>query len=156
LRIGNTRLHASAEWFDATAPYVVIQGEDFVSQAPAEVIPVDAVQELAEVVNWGAGVEHAISPSVSAYASYSTDNSGLNEDIERAGLSALPLDISLISAGSDFVLGPARFTLGLGYAWGEKLDEVLTDALQQDDPDFEAIFVYRSMRVIFGFEIGIN
>ncbi|MCZ6916540.1 MAG: hypothetical protein O7I93_07175 [Gemmatimonadetes bacterium] len=156
LRIGKTRLHASAEWFEATAPYVVIQGEDFVSQAPAQVVPVDAVQELAEVLNWGAGLEHAISPSVSAYASYSTDNSGLSEDIERAGLSALPLDISLISAGSDFVLGPARFTLGLGYAWGRKVDQALTDVLQQEDPNFEAVFVYRSIRVIFGFEIGIN
>jgi hypothetical protein len=134
----------------------VIQGEGFVSQAPAEVIAVDAVQELAEVLNWGAGLEHVVSPSVSAYLSYSTDNSGLTTDVERAGLSALPLDITSLSAGSDFVLGPARFTLGLGYAWGRKVDRGLTDALQQDDPNFEAVFVYRSIRVIFGFEIGID
>ena len=134
----------------------MIQGEEFVAQAPAVVVPVDAVQELAEVLNWGAGLEHAISPRVTAYASYSTDNSGLSDDIERAGLSVLPFDIALISAGTDFVLGPARFTLGLGYAWGDKVDQALTDALQQGDPDFEATFVYRSLRVIFGFEIGVN
>ena len=43
-----------------------------------------------------------------------------------------------------------------GYAWGEKVDQELTDVLQEEDADFEATFVYRSMRVIFGFEIGID
>ena len=156
LQIGGTRLHASAEWYDAIAPYVVIQGEEFVAQVPAEVIPVDAVQELGEVFNWGAGLEHALSSNVSAYLSYSTDNSGLTEDIERAGLSELPFDINAISAGTDFGVGSARFTLGLGYSWGSKVDQELTDVLQEDDADFEATFVYRSMRVIFGFEIGID
>ncbi len=156
LRIGGTRLHASAEWYDAIAPYVVIQGEEFVAQEPAEVMGVDAVQALGEVFNWGAGLEHALSPNVSGYLSFSMDNSGLTEDVVRAGLSELPIDINSISAGTDFGVGSARFTLGLGYAWGQKVDQRLTDILQEEDADFEATFVYRSMRVIFGFEIGID
>lgn len=156
LRIGRTRLHASAEWYDAIAQYVVIQGEEFVAQQPAQIVPVDAVQASAEVLNWGAGLEHALSPNLSAYLSYSTNKSGLTDDIERASLSALPMDIGSISAGTDFGIGPARFTLGLGYAWGRKVDEGLTDVLREEDADFEATFVYRSIRVIFGFEIGID
>jgi predicted porin len=153
-RIGGTRIHASAEWYDAIASYVVIQGEDFVSQEPEEVIEVDAVQALDEVLNWGVGIEHAFSRRFSAYASYYTDNSGLNSD-KRVSLSVLPFDIQTVSAGTDFVISSARFTLGFGYGWGEKVDQNLTDALQQEDEGFEATFIFRSIRLIFGFEIGI-
>ncbi|MCZ6918244.1 MAG: hypothetical protein O7I93_15830, partial [Gemmatimonadetes bacterium] len=156
VRIGATQLHASGDWSDAFAPYGVIQGEEFVAQQPATIVPVAVEQALAEAFNWSAGLEHALSPNLSAYMSYSTDNSGLTDDIERASLSVLPIDIRSISAGTDFGIGSARFTLGLGYAWGRKVDERLTDALQEDDADFEATFVYRSMRVIVGFEIGID
>jgi hypothetical protein len=156
LRLGSTRLHGSAEWFDAIPPYVVIQGEDFVSQEPAEVVAVDAVQEMGEVLNWGIGVEHRVSQRVSGYVSYMADKSGLSEDIERAGLSTLPIDISTVTGGADFAVGAARFTLGFGYGWGREIDQQLTDILQQEDEDFEATFVYRSMRFIFGFEIGLR
>ena len=156
MRIGGTRLHASAEWYDAIAPYVVLQGEEFVAQRPAQIVLLDAVQALEEVLNWGAGLEHLLSPTLSAYLSYSTNKSGFTDDIERANLSALPMDIRAISAGTDFGIGSARFTLGLGYAWGRKVDEKLTNILREEDADFEATFVYRSMRVIFGFEIGID
>jgi len=154
-RIGGARIHASAEWYDAIAQYVVIQGEDFVSQEPEEVVAVDAVQQLDEVFNWGAGVEHAFSSRVSGYVSYYTDNSGLTDQVERASLSALPIDIQTITAGADFTVGSARFTLGIGYGWGRKIDELLTSALRQEDQEFEATFVYRSVKAIFGFEIGI-
>jgi hypothetical protein len=156
LRLGRTRVHASGEWFGAIPAYVVIQGEDFVSQEPEEVLPVDAVQETAEVLNWGVGVEHAFSARVSGYVSYAADNSGLTDEIERAGLSTLPIDISTVTAGTDFAVGSARFTLGFGYGWGSKVDQKLTDVLQQEDADFEATFVYRSMRFIFGFEVGLR
>ncbi len=155
LRFGGTRLHASAEWFEAIDPYVVMQGEDFITQEPEEVMSVDAVQALDEVLNWGVGLEHDFSPGLSAYLSYYTDNSGLTDEVERAGLSAIPIDISTVTVGTAFAVSSARFTLGFGYGWGSKVDQRLTDVLGDEDEDFEATFVYRSMRLIFGCEIGI-
>jgi hypothetical protein len=155
VRLGSTRLHASAEWFDAIPAYVVIQGEEFVTQEPEALQTVDAVQQLDEVLNWGAGVEHSFSARFSAYASYYTDNSGLSDNIERSGLSILPIDIQTVTVGSDFVISSARFTLGVGYGWGKKLDQNLTDALKGEDEEFAATFTYRNIRLIFGFEIGI-
>ncbi len=155
-RIGRTRVHASGEWYDAIEPYVVMQGEDFIAQQPTEVISVDAVQGLDEVFNWAVGLEHAFSPKVSGYVSYYLDASGLTDEIERAGLSTLPLDISTASFGADFIVGPARLTLGAGYGWGSKVDQRLTDLLREEDEDFEATFVYRSFRFLFGFEIGVS
>jgi len=155
VRLGSTRLHASAEWFDAIPAYVVIQGEEYLTQEPEELRTAVAVQQLDEVFNWGAGLEHAFSARFSAYASYYVDNSGLNDNFERANLSILPIDIQTITVGSDFVVSSARFTLGVGYGWGKKLDQNLTDALKGEDEEFAATFAYRNIRLIFGFEIGI-
>jgi hypothetical protein len=154
LRLGNTRLHGSAEWFDAVAPYVVMQGQDFVAQLPADTLSLDAVHAVDEVLNWAVGVEHMFSPSLSAYVSYATDESGLTENVQRAGLSILPITINTVTVGADFGVGAVRFTLGVGYGWGSEVDQELTDLLNQNDPSFEATYVYRSMRLIFGFEIG--
>ena len=155
VRFGDTRLHASAEWYDAVPAYVVIQGEEYVTQQPEEMRTPAPEQQLDEVFNWGAGVEHAFSSRFGVYASYFTDNSGLTEDSERSSLSILPMDIQTITVGSDFAVSTARFTLGVGYGWGSKVDQVLTDALKQEAEDFTATFAYRNIRLIFGFEIGI-
>jgi hypothetical protein len=153
-RLGSTRLHASGEWFQAIDPYFVMQGQDFVAQQPADTFAVDAVQAMDAVLNWAVGVEHAFSQKVSAYVSYLADNSGLTDNVQRAGLSILPIDISTVTAGADFGVGILRFTLGFGYGWGSKVDQQLTDLINQNDPDFEATYVYRSMRFIFGIEVG--
>jgi hypothetical protein len=155
-RIGNSHLHASGEWYDAIEPYVVMQGEDFVAQEPPEVISVDAVQALDDVFNWGVGLEHTFSPKLTGYLSYYLDVTGLTDEIDRAGLSTMPLDVNTVTLGTDFMVSSARLTLGVGYGWGSKADQALTDLLSQEDPDYEAKFVYRSFRFLFGFEIGVN
>ena len=154
IRIGNGRLHASAEWFDEIPPYFVMQGEDFVGQEPPATFTVDAVQALDQVFNWGAGVEYGFTPGLIGYVSYYLDSSGFTDKVERAALSVLPMDINTVTAGAEFRVGIARFTLGAGYGWGSKVDQELTNVLADNDQDFEATFVFRSIRLIFGFEIG--
>jgi hypothetical protein len=90
---------------------------------------------------------------VSAYASYYLDASGLTE---MADLSAMPLDVNTVTVGTDFTVSSALLTLGIGYGWGSKVDRALTDLLSEEDEDFEATFVYRSFRFLFGFEIGVG
>ena len=50
----------------------------------------------------------------------------------------------------------ARLTLGIGYGWGREIDKELTDLLQEEKEDFEATYVYRSIKFPFGFEIGVG
>jgi hypothetical protein len=156
-RIGGARVHGSFEWFDKVESYFVMQGEDVRALEPADqIIPVDAVQEQDEVLNWALGLEYAFSPKVNAYLSYYTDNSTLTDEVERAGLGVLPFNISNVNLGTDFVVKSARLTLGFGFGWGSKLDQNLTDLLRQEDPDFVATYVFRSMKLLFGFEIGVG
>jgi len=156
-RIGAARLHGSLEWFDKVDPYVVIQGTEIQAQEPeTESTVLDAVQEQTSVTNWGLGLEYALNETFSGYVSYYMDNSNLDDDIERAGLSILPIDITTLTVGTDFVLRTARFTLGIGYGWGSEIDRELTDVLRREDADFQATYVYRSIKLLFGFEIGVG
>ena len=151
------RLHGSLEWFDSIDPYVVIQGEEIRAQEPdsrTEVL--DAVHEQVEALNWALGVEYRLSDTFTGYVSYYRDNSTLDDDIEQAGLSIIPIDISNLTVGTDFVVRSARLTLGLGYGWGSEVDQELTDLLREEKEDFEATYVYQSLRLLFGFEIGVD
>lgn len=69
---------------------------------------------------------------------------------------SIPIDISTITVGTDFVLRSARLTLGIGYGWGSEVDSELTDLLKEEKEDFEATYVYRSIKLLFGFEIGVG
>lgn len=156
-RLGPARIHGSLEWFDKIAPYVVIQGDSLYAQEPeGEGIVLDAVHEQTEALNWGLGLEYTLSDTFTGYLSYFVDNSTLDDDIERSGLSIIPIDISTITVGTDFVVRSARLTLGVGYGWGSEVDRELTDLLKEEKEDFEATYVYRSIRLLFGFEIGVN
>jgi hypothetical protein len=136
---------------------VVIQGDSLYAQEPeGEGFILDAVHEQTEALNWGLGLEYTLSDTFTGYLSYFVDNSTLDDDIERAGLSIIPIDISTITVGTDFVVRSARLTLGIGYGWGSEVDRELTDLLQEEKEDFEATYVYRSIKLLFGFEIGVG
>ena len=156
-RVGPARVHGSVEWFDKVDRYVVIQGDSLYAQEPeGEGFVLDAVHEQTAVTNWGVGLEYAISETFTGYLSYFSDGSALDEDLQRTGLSILPIDIQTLTVGTDFVLRSARLTLGIGYGWGSEIDRGLTDLLKREDEDFEATYVYRSVKLLFGFEIGVG
>ena len=135
----------------------MIQGEEIQAQEPEDrTLVLDAVHEQTEVLNWALGAEYDLSETFTGYLSYYRDNSTLDDDIERAGLSILPIDINNVTVGTDFVVRTARFTLGIGFGWGSEIDRELTNLLRGEDEDFEATYVYRSIKLLFGFEIGVG
>ncbi len=155
-QIGKARLNASGEWFDKIDPYVVMQGEEFISQEPEEVVTFDVVQAMDEVINWALGVEYAFKESVVGYASFATDNTGFTSEIERADLSIGDFDLYSAFLGADFIVKSARLTVGAGYGWGSAPAPRVTDVLGGADDGFDAKFVYSRFRVLFGFELGVN
>ena len=155
--LGRARIHGSLEWFDRIDPYAVIQGDSITAQEPeTESGRLDAVQEQNEVLNWALGLEYAFTASFSLYLSYFTDRSAIDQDTERASLSIVPIDISTVTLGADFPVGPALLTLGAGYGWGSEVGRELTNLIQPGDEGFEATYVYRSIKLLFGFEIGVG
>ncbi len=153
-QIGNARINASGEWFDAIDPYVVMEGEEFVAQAPAEVQSFDVVQAVDDIFNWAVGVGYSLTESIVGYGSFATDYAGVTDDIERADLSIQPFDLFSAFFGTEFVVERARVTLGAGYGWGNHPADRITNLL--GDEDIEANYVYRRFRVLFGFELVTN
>lgn len=156
-RIGKGQLHASAEYFDEVAPYRVLDTEPFQAIEPPEVtITPNVVHSAEDVLNWAVGGEYQFSSGFHGYASFFTDNSALVDDLSQSALSVVPVDISTITAGVKFTVGSALFTIGGGYGWGSTVDDQLTGLLPDENSDLEAKYVYNSIRLLFGFEIGVN
>jgi hypothetical protein len=152
--IGKARINASGEWFDAIDPYTVMAGEEFVSQVPAEVRRFDVVQEVDDVLNWAVGVGYSLTESIIGYASFATDNSAVNDEIESADLSLAPVDLYSAFLGTEFQVRLARVTVGAGYAWGNRPAPTITDLIGEEG--IEAQYVYHRLRLLFGFELATN
>jgi hypothetical protein len=153
-QIGKARINASGEWFDAIGPYTVMKGEEFVTQVPAGVQRFDVVQELDDVLNWAVGVGYSLTESIIGYGSFATDFAAVSDDIERAELSITPVDLYSAFVGTEFLVERARVTLGAGYGWGSEPADRITDLI--GDEDFEANYVFKRVRVLFGFELVTN
>ena len=153
-QIGNARINASAEWFDAIEPYVVMEGEDFVSQVPAEVTSFDVVQATGDVLNWAVGVGYTLTESIIGYGSFATDYTSVTDDIERADLSISAVDLYSAFLGAEFIVALAQVTLGVGYAWGSRVADHITDLI--GDENIQARYVYDRFRLLFGFELASN
>jgi hypothetical protein len=156
-RIGNGVLHASAEYFDEVAPYRVLDVEPFQAIQPDDVtVSPNPVHSAKDVLNWAIGGEYEFTPGLKGYMSFFTDDSALVDDQTQSALSAVPVDISTITAGVKFTVSSALFTIGGGYGWGSKVDDQLTGLLPDEEADLEAKYVYSNFRVLFGFEIGVD
>ncbi|MEJ2547496.1 MAG: hypothetical protein P8125_06720 [Gemmatimonadota bacterium] len=155
-QIGKARLSASGEWFDSIDPYVVMQGEDFVQQKPTQSVTFDVVQSLDDVFNWGLGVDYAFQERLTGYASFSTDASGFTDKVERADLSLNTLDLYSVFVGADFRIQRTRWTLGLGYGWGSKPSPELSNILPGAEGELDPKYVYSRLRLLFGFELGVD
>lgn len=155
-QIGKARINASGEWFDKIDPYVVMQGEESIQQEPPQPITFDVVQSMDEVFNWGLGLEYAFKETFSGYASFATDASGFTDEVERADLSLNTLDLYSAFLGADFRVKSARLTVGLGYGWGSAPAPELTDILPDEDLELDPRYVYSRLRILFGFELGVD
>ncbi len=148
--------HFSAEWFDALDPYVVMQGEDWEAQKPAdEIRTLESIHEQKSIINWSVGLQYTVKPKLNLYTSYYIDNSTRDDAIERADLSTSSFNINNLSLGTNFHIGGIRFDLGVGYSWGEKLNERLSEIFSGTDEDIEVSFVYKSIKILFGIEVDL-
>jgi hypothetical protein len=153
-QIGDTRLHASGEWFDGIDPYLVMEGEEFVAQVPAVVGSVDVVQEVGDVFNWAVGLSYPLTELMSAYGSFASDKAAVTDDIERADLSIQAFDLYSAFLGTEFVVTRARVTLGAGYAWGNHPADRIADLI--GDEEVMPQYVYHRLSLLFGFELITN
>ncbi len=114
------RLYGSAEWFSSVEKYDVISGEDFIVQSTGESLPNKVTHELDSVLNYGLGIECTFNPNLKTYSSFTTDFSARKPGTDT-NLSVTDWNIYHIMGGATFKIKRYSFTLGLGYAFGNRL-----------------------------------
>ena len=153
----STRIHVSAEWFDAIDEYDVMDLESFRASPSDSVITPVLKEKLGSVLNWGVGLEHSFRSRTRAYASFVTDRSARTDESQ---LATTGFDIYHAATGGTFPAGRLDVTLGVSYGWGSEdvsqridLDPDEEDAVV--DPGRSVDLLYRGLTFIFGFRVGI-
>jgi hypothetical protein len=117
-RWGKTRLHASAEWYDAVQKFKILETTDFEAQSSGENVQNRVDHELKSIVNYGLGIEIYFKKKLNGYASFVTDYSAAVPGTET-NLSISFWDIYHLATGLAFTLGRSEFTVGVNYAFGK-------------------------------------
>jgi hypothetical protein len=149
-RIDDTRLYASAEWFQGEEEFAILDLAPFVGQSTGDTVVPRVTQRFHSVVNFGFGIEHAFGPTTRGYASFRTDQSAAIPEAED-DVSVSSWDIVFLTLGTSFRLANAEFTLGGGYGYGR---QVIPQGVPPGDggllPD-ELEIKYRNYRLFFAF-----
>lgn len=155
-RLGKTRIHLSAEWFDAVDQFTVLATKDFVAQSTGDTLSNPLTHELQEVLNYGIGIDFAMREHFTLYGSFATDFSGAVPGTET-NLAITKLDVYNVAAGAAFTVARWELTLGGAYAFGsDEFGRALNFAQSdEDNPVAESLrnanLSYRRIKLMFGF-----
>jgi hypothetical protein len=150
-----TRLHVSAEWYNGSNT-TVIRSSSFSPGQGLPDITMELQANLDDVINIGAGIEHALSDRTSLYGALSLDQSALAKPYDSRFASA-QWDLYHLTFGGATQLGASRVTGGIGYTWGGSDDYDLFDDFFPDNPAIapvESDLHYSRLTLLMGFEIG--
>ena len=158
LQLGGTRLHGSAEWFQAVDPFTALDAEGFIPQTGGEPLENDIVAEYASVFNWGLGLEQSIG-SAMLFLGVNTDRAAGNPDTPAVSTGSLTTyDLWHYSVGGSFRVGRSEFMLGLGFAGGSQPFPQVLDLGDLGDaielPTTEVDFRYRQWTIVLGYEFA--
>lgn len=160
---GRSRVHASAEWYDAVGSYDAIETEDFTSQSSQETVPFDILDERRSVWNFAVGVEHEFNSTLKAYGSVFTDKSSHPGRPGATDLSVSNWDVRVLTIGADLAIFGRHLTIGIGYGKGSSESDQLADIVLANQgliiqaqegligAPGETEFEYQVIRLIFGF-----
>lgn len=152
----NFRLYGSAEWFNSVGKYDVMRGEDFTVQSTGESLPNKVTHELDSVLNYGFGIEYTFNPNLKTYSSFTTDFSARRPGSDT-NLSVTDWNIYHIMGGTTFTIKGYSFTLGLGYAYGERLSRQRSEPIPPDVQERligvinRMEFTYSNFKFLIGF-----
>jgi hypothetical protein len=159
-RFGKTRLHFSAEWFDAVDKFTVLDTKDLVALTTDDTIAFALTHELDQILNYGIGIEQSFGERTTGFASFATDFSGVVSGTET-NLAITNWDIHHFAVGAAFTVGRWELTLGAAYAFGSEVIERSFNLPEVDDDSplverFRGSEVfYRRIKLLFGFSFEL-
>jgi len=155
-KIDKTHIFVSAEWYSGINKYDVITPVAFTSQIGGDTLYNGVTHELADVLNFGIGVQHTLNPDLSINASFSTDFSARVPGTDT-NLSMASWDIYNILVGASFRVLKSEFTVGIGYSYGEDSYDFSNMVILPIEDWYAKLsdikFKYQNIKFVFGFTI---
>ncbi|MCZ6704246.1 MAG: hypothetical protein O6940_14555 [Ignavibacteria bacterium] len=155
--VGDFKFHLSIEWYDAIDQYTVLDTQPYESQSSGESLTNDLTHEAQSVTNFGIGIDYFSSEKLILSAAFTTDFSARVPDTNTNLASASTWDLYHVSAGSTFIIGKSKFTLGVAVAVGSDTIENSIDLTPSQEDGVNNTRTnevnFNSIQVLFGFEI---
>jgi hypothetical protein len=158
LKIMDTNIYMSTEWFSGVQRFDVISPAEFESQIGGEILYNGVTHELQDVLNIGLGLQHSFNENISVNSSFTSDFSARAPGTET-NLSVASWDIFHFFIGASIKFQKSEFTLGVGYAFGTNSYELSkwrlsTNKFNSVNSELSEIdFKYQNYKIIFGFSI---
>jgi hypothetical protein len=158
LKVKDTNIYMSTEWFSAVQRFDVISPAEFESQIGGEILYNGVTHELQDVLNIGVGLQHTFNENISVNTSFTSDFSARVSGTEN-NLSVASWDIYHFILGTTVKFQKSEFTLGIGYAFGTNSYELSkwrlsTNKFNSVNSELSEIdFKYQNYKIIFGFSI---
>jgi hypothetical protein len=111
------------EWFDKVDKFTVLDPQDYIGQSSGDTLRRKVIQELADVLNFGVGLQVYLSEKFSGYGSLATDFSALGTEaancMSRQKRPMPPLQMGSLSpaGGAVFKIARAELAAGVAYAF---------------------------------------
>ena len=154
-RLGDFKLHFSAEWYDAVNNFYVLDTEPYESQSSGVVLTNDLTYQAKSVINYGIGLDYFAADSLIFSASFGSDYSAKSDEVQTDQPQTLGMNLFHISAGSSFRVWKSELTIGLVYSYGTSPLENNFSIVPGDDGQItqEAELFYSQIKVLLGFEL---
>ena len=155
-KLGNTKLHLSAEWYDAINKFYVLDTEPYVSQSSGETLTNDLSHEAKSVINFGVGLDYFATDSLIFSISVTSDFSAYVENTTTNLAPYSAWDLIHIAGGSTFNIWKSEVTVGTVYSFGSQTLENTINITPGDDNNSvgrQSDFEYSQIKVLLGFEL---
>ncbi len=156
-KAGDFHFHVSGEWYDKVSRYDVLQTVPYTVQTTGETAENRMIDEAVSVTNFGIGIEHTKSETLSLYGSFNTDFSAAVNDPE-VNHNVSSWDIYHIAGGSVISYDKLDLTLGLAAAFGSQEVTRRTDISDPANPSGQGGITkvsYSNWQAIIGFRFEI-
>jgi len=155
--VGKFKFHFSAEYYDAIDEYLVLDTQPYESQGSGDILTNDLTYEAQSVTNFGFGIDYFRSEKLILSAAFTTDFSARVPNTETNLVQGSTWDLYHVSAGSTFLIGDSKFTLGLAFAFGADTINNSIDLTPSPEDGVNSTRTnevqFNSIQVLFGFEI---
>lgn len=155
-KLGRTKIHLSAEWYDAINKFYVLDTEPYVSQSSGETLTNDLTHEAKSVINFGFGMDYFASDSLIFSLSVTSDLSAYVENTTTNLAPYSAWDLIHIAGGSTFNFFKSEVTVGVVYSFGSQTIQNKIDITPDEDESSiirQSEFKYSQIKVLLGFQL---